>query len=193
MIAFIAALLSTASVLAAYTTTQVVIVQPWSQGQLKSSMRVTERRTGNCWGNSLVSDRRTAWRCMAGNDIYDPCFSDPQRPRTVACVAGPFSNNVALMTLTKALPGSPDAVDTIGELHNLRLRGQPWGLQLTDGETCTFMTGATDVVHGERLNYACTKRFAIGLPYRSSSAWEIKTVPGLHGNVESFGVAEAVF
>ena len=56
-------------------------------------------------------------------------------------------------------------------------QGDAWGLRLTSGDTCVFVTGATDVVAGERLNYACAKDgWIIGAPDRSTVTWTAQSV-----------------
>ncbi len=98
------------------------------------------------------------------------------------------------MRTTRALPHTPDVVDSSAELRGLRLRGQPWGLRLVDGEECTFMTGATDVVAGMRLNYACTKGWGIGVPDRTKAVWQISYIVSLQNRtLRKMGVAEAAF
>ena len=178
----------------ALAATNVVLVSPWSNGILRHDLTVSEKATGSCWSRSLVTDRPNAWRCMAGNDIYDPCFSESASSKTVACMKGPFSKDVALMRVTKPLPQTRDPVDTTSELRGLRLRGEPWGLRLSDGETCVFVTGATDVVAGMRLNYACTNGWGIGLPNRSTAIWEVSYIVSLQNRtLHKKNIATAVF
>ncbi len=178
----------------ALAATSVVLVTPWANGTLRHDLTVSERATGYCWSRSLATDRLHAWRCMAGNDIYDPCFSESASSKIVACVKGPFSKDVALMRLTKPLPQARDVVDTTSELRGLRLRGEPWGLRLSDGETCVYVTGATDVVAGMRLNYACTNGWGIGLPDRVTASWEVSYIVSLQNRtVHKMRIATAVF
>jgi hypothetical protein len=34
-------------------------------------------RTGECWTDSIAVARAGVWRCMLGNEIRDPCFTNP--------------------------------------------------------------------------------------------------------------------
>jgi hypothetical protein len=180
---------------AATTPTNVVLFAPWSHGVLRGDLVVSAKVKGSCWIHSLESERPDAWRCMAGNDIYDPCFSGSSDVKKVACAEDPFSKRLTLITLTKALPTSGQEMKLAGELAGLRLRGEPWGIRLVNGDTCEFMTGATDVVHGMRLNYACGRTgWIIGDPDRSSATWKASVIASLHDTrVKHVGIAESIF
>jgi hypothetical protein len=58
---------------------------------------------GYCWTSSNISTNPAAWRCMAGNDIYDPCFAPTRTTHVVYCMTGPSSKKLYAMTLTKPL------------------------------------------------------------------------------------------
>lgn len=130
--------------------TDVVVVQPFGPLGLLSKYRVTANVRGSCFSGSVADQhRRSAWRCMAGNEILDPCFLSPSRPHGfLACFSAPWSNRVVGLHLTKPLPlklankGRPGS-------------GLPWGVQLASGVRCTFETGATGLVDGKRINYGC--------------------------------------
>jgi hypothetical protein len=171
---------------AAATTTKVILFSPWSFSGLRHSLSVTETTRGACWIASLSSGRPDAWRCMAGNEIHDPCFSGSPNADTVACVSGPFSHEVVLMRLTKPLP-PPN-----GESNMAR---PPWALKLANGATCGFVNGATGTVAGMRLNYSCSnKAWVIGEPERSSGVWRVFYISSPDdSDTQQMGVAEAIF
>jgi len=145
-----------ASKSAAITHTSIALFSPWSSSGLRNGFIVSENVKGSCWTHSLASERADAWRCMTGggSGLYDPCFRGSPHRDILACVEGPFSNRITLLTVTKPLT---DNVKLTGELWGLRLRGAPWGLRLVSGDTCVFAQGATDAIGGERLNYACAR------------------------------------
>lgn len=183
---------------AAVTHTNVVQFLPWSSGVLRHSLTVSAKVKGSCWTHALASERPDAWRCADyDHSIYDPCFVDSFHQRTLACGEGPFSKRVTLLTVTKPLT---DNMKLTGQLWGLRLRGAPWGLRLVNGDTCVFVSGATDGFEGERLNYACAGKtgWIFGSPDRSTAIWTARGVqwpegrrPG--GHVTLVGVATAVF
>lgn len=147
--------------------TSVIVFSPWSASGLRDGFTVTQKASGSCWTHSLVSDRADAWRCFEGNDILDPCFARAPQTRVVACSESPFSHRLVLLSLKKPLTDDKNATT-----RWLQPKGEPWGLRLTNGDTCVFATGATDVVAGERMNYACRRTgWIIGAPDRSPAQW----------------------
>lgn len=110
--------------------------------------------------------RPEAWRCTVGNEIHDPCFE--AAANTVVCpLDGPWTNTGLRIALTVPLPR--DRANTLQQGM-----GQPWALQLADGSRCELLGGATGVVDGMRLNYACNSRLNLyGNPDRSARPWTI--------------------
>ena len=64
---------------------------------------IAGRISGYCWTSSNISSNPAAWRCMAGNNIYDPCFAPTHSTHVVYCMTGPSSKKLLAMTLTKPL------------------------------------------------------------------------------------------
>lgn len=189
----LAALCAVVTILAipapAATPTTVEIFNPWTSSGLRQGFTVTEKAPGSCWTHSLVSDRASAWRCFEGNDILDPCFARSGRFDTVACAESPFSKTVVLLSLKKRLTDGDSATTKW-----LQPKGMPWGLRLTNGNTCAFATGATDAVGGERLNYACRKRgWIIGAPDSSTAIWTGQIVNWPDKHVTRVRIATAIF
>jgi hypothetical protein len=90
-------------------------------------------------------------------------------PSWVLCPesGSPFGTGMIRLALSRALPKSLGNRGSPGE-------GNPWAVKLADGKVCTFLTGATFVYHGERVNYGCTaKVFLAGSPNRSGPTWTI--------------------
>lgn len=89
---------------------------------------------GACFADSIAVAVQGAYRCMSGNDIYDPCFaSDSGSQPELACAQSPWSG-VTLMKVTGALPP-----DVVGEQNPI---ASPWALQLANGQRCVVSTGA---------------------------------------------------
>jgi hypothetical protein len=175
----------------ATTSTSVAIFNPWASSGLRHGFLVSGKVRGSCRMHSLVSERPDAWRCNAGDDMYDPCFARSPHTYTVVCAEGAFSKRITLMTVAAPLT---DTVKLTGELWGLRLRGAPWGLRLIGGDTCVFAQGATDAVAGVRLNYACAKSgWIIGVPNRSTELWTARTVDWPSKHVTKVRIATAIF
>ncbi|HEY1680555.1 MAG TPA: hypothetical protein VGF98_02805 [Candidatus Tumulicola sp.] len=174
----------------AASKTLVTFFSPWtSAGTLRLDFHVVETVTGNCWTDSLSTSRGDAYRCMAHDSIYDPCFAPTGHPHAVACSNDPFAKRVVLFKLTKPLPSAPTPMTQFLQPHN-----QPWGLRLTNGEKCFFETGATDAVHDERLNYQCKDpRWIIGQPDNSTPFWTAQSVNWPNKRITHVSIAQVVF
>jgi len=138
---------SAAGALGAVPATKVVVFHP--AGTAGSPQR------GTCdMGESLALDRSDAWRCMVGNEIFDPCFSLVPHASSVICDADPQHPTGIVVVLPAKLPSH-------GPAHN----AQAWMLRLGDGTICGFLTGATGEIANQRINYGCTnKNEIIGSP-----------------------------
>jgi hypothetical protein len=135
----------------------------WEDG--KPTVRVTSRRNGDCYTASYVDVRPDTWRCFVGNLILDPCFEKPDEYGVVLCVSSPWERTGRIVF--------PDLSDSVGGG-----RGHPWALKTKSGRRCTFVSGASNVVNGRRLNYFCgrPKRpcpCLFGLPKRTRPTWTI--------------------
>lgn len=150
------------AVATAATVTKVVVLKPLTpSGTLSPGFHSTGTVSGKCWTRSLASTRSNAWRCMAGNEIQDPCFVVRGR---AACVSDARKRQVLMMKLTQLLP--KEAVEKIA--------AQPWIIELSNGGICNYATGASSVTNGMRWNYACSSGgWALGNPNRSKPLWTI--------------------
>jgi hypothetical protein len=109
--------------------------------------RDTPALSGNCWETSLAAPRPDAWRCIVTDTIYDPCFSSSSYKNYVICNTAPAGDMRGIkVLLTDSLP-----VSTATSADH-----QPWTLRLSDGNICTFLTGATPIIDNQRVNYGCT-------------------------------------
>lgn len=126
------------------------------------------RRKGSCWTDSIAVLRKGAWRCMAGNMIYDPCFSIGSRRGTVVCGANPASDQRGfVMELAKPLP----AVELPA-----RVKPEPWIMLLADGTICEKMTGTMALVAGRPVPWGCDDRV------RGADLGEHRSYSGIMGD-----------
>lgn len=150
--------------------TKVEVVRPFGPLGLYHRYDVTANLRGTCFSGSLADQRRPgAWRCAAGNAILDPCFrSPPVEHGFLACFSAPWSNKVVGLHLTKPLP--------LGERNKgWPPAGFPWAIQLASGTRCTFETGATGVVGGQRMNYGCIGGgVLVGSVDKSARTWTVR-------------------
>jgi hypothetical protein len=129
--------------------------------------------SGFCWGSSAVTERNDAWRCLVGNNIYDPCFSSEFAFGVVVCPI-PWNDSGIEIQLTKPLPTAS------GHLAP-SLKLQPWAIQTASGADCVLASVAGPrPIHGRHLNYFCGTNFKVGLwgfPDRRGQPWTIFSAP----------------
>jgi hypothetical protein len=116
---------------------------------------VAAHRSGSCFATSITVARRNTYRCLAGNDLLDPCFARSRTAKNVYCYASPWSKATRLR-LTKSLKS------TVGASRPLRVK-QPWAIRLADGRRCIATGGTTKVVRGIPLSYRCGTAGMAGL------------------------------
>jgi hypothetical protein len=140
---------------------------------------VAEHHRGHCWAGSIAAPGPHAYRCFAGNTILDPCFAaaTPVRPRTVACLADPWSA-ATVLRLTKRLPA----------LSPSQAPARPWALVLTGGARCVAATGTVPEVGGVNLPYGCDDKSAAALLDRAGGQQQAYTAALTANAVRQVGV-----
>lgn len=138
-----------ASARAATTETRVIRFEP--------KVPKSATRKGHCWTRSIADPARGAWRCMAGNEIYDPCFGVKGRTDRVVCGADPFQQSKPFfIELTAPLKAAP-AKSVSKSKPNRELPLEPWLVELRDGTRCGRMTGTLAVIDDEPVAFGCWK------------------------------------
>ena len=115
----------------------------------------TAMQNGSCWTNSIAAPYRAdAWRCMVGNEIYDPCFGIPTSTNTKRLLCGvnpidPAATSTFILRLTKSLP-------TPGAIPSPTASNWAWAIMLADGTYCAPFTGTRPfAASGEMAYYGC--------------------------------------
>ena len=140
-----------AEVMQATTITETVPLSQTAVVPFVPAVPEGQPQEGSCWTNSLSVPRDDAWRCMVGNQIHDPCFLAADG-KTIVCDANPVTDEPGfVLKLTQPLP-TPD----VPEAAKSAMQYNGWLIELTDGSDCSFMTGATAGIDGERINYGCS-------------------------------------
>ena len=157
---------STSSTTSSTSTAQPTAKQIYSPANASGGLAVSARSAGgSCFGSSIVTTRTDAYRCMSGNQIYDPCFFVNQS-QVLCPKSGPWTNRGLLLNVG-TLPSTPGTQDQ-------GTKGQPWAIQLGSGSKCLAISGATDVIAGQRLGYDCSGGVGLyGNVQRSGLAWMI--------------------
>lgn len=100
-------------------------------------------KPGFCWMHSIKLDRADAWRCVAINEIYDPCFTiASSNLSSIVCGVDPSENNKGfLLKLTQ--PMSEKLAVT--PLKN-SAKAKVWLVNLQDGKVCSPYSGTMPMV-----------------------------------------------
>ena len=163
---------STGATNSSTSTTSTPAAQPtakqiYSPANASGGLAVANVRTtrGSCFTSSNVILRSDAYRCSAGNILYDPCFSINQTQ--VLCPAdGPWADSGVLL--------NTGGLISFGGTKDQGTRGQPWAIQLADGARCLATSGATNEIAGQRLGYFCKGGIGLyGNVQRSAATWTI--------------------
>ncbi|HEY7078016.1 MAG TPA: hypothetical protein VH418_21710 [Solirubrobacteraceae bacterium] len=155
-----AALPATAALAAA--PTRVARVSPFTRsGQVRPGLRVVTTKPGTCLPSSEAVPG--AFRCFSdSNAVLDPCWK--HGAHAVLCLPSPWARAATRMHVRGRLGRPAKGTAAL-----------PWGLRLRDGERCLLLQGASDVLRGRRINYACTRtRFLAGRPDRRRAVWRIR-------------------
>ncbi|GIU99088.1 MAG: hypothetical protein KatS3mg014_0704 [Actinomycetota bacterium] len=137
-------------------------------GELEPSFTVRRTTDGSCVGSFV--GRPDAWRCFAGDFVYDPCFQPPRASREVVCDLTPWDLVGVRVRLESALPW-PESLSRKGWL-----RKPPWAVELLDGTRCLLILGGAgrEMVGGEAVNYTCEPGGGLwGEPDDSSDPWTV--------------------
>jgi hypothetical protein len=134
------------------TIVQVYSPFSYSGGSLLKPGLQAVTESGSCFGNSSEDPRSGAWRCIAGSDILDPCFSSAFNYNVVVCASSPWVHKVILLKLAQPLP-----VPFIPPSGSNESTAWAWAIIIESGDECTVATGATGDVAGDRLDYFCTQ------------------------------------
>jgi hypothetical protein len=150
--------------------TQVITYAPWAgAGTLASGISASATQSGSCFTTSSATTAPGAYRCLVGNDLYDPCFADATSAAAqVACPNPANPDSVVVIKLTAALPapatsaGSPII---------------PWLLVLANGQQCQTITGTGGTLGGKNEIYGCPGGGVYGQPDTSGATWMVSYAP----------------
>lgn len=150
--------------------TQVIYERPWdSSGQLGPSFKVTDRLSAECRASDLSGDPETL-KCFGEDSIYDTCWPNASLDSAV-CLGDPWDQQVVLVEPVRIdeQSVSEKQAEPVGPTAT------PWALELSNGQQCTYRSGATGVVAGMRVNYFCgdESTAAIGELNKERQPWRI--------------------
>lgn len=140
-------------------TTKVVDVSPVNaEGVPKPGYTITHGgKASSCESASDVLGN--AYRCFAGNDIYDPCWADTAAAPTleVLCLTNPYDTTATMLTVSTN-PTNVSGLAVAGGLQPFTTPtpidlATPWALQLSDGQRCSAVQSGASTFRGQRVNF----------------------------------------
>jgi hypothetical protein len=147
-----------------------------------ADFKIVQRDRGQCTvGAESDPSNPDAFRCLGRRSIYDPCFSTSSA--RLVCLSTPWDSRAALVTATNPIIGTGRPPD----------EKMPWALELSNGQKCGLVGGATNVVDGLRENYACLPGggAAYGWPNEHPKLWTIPYfAPDKHGVGNEQGIGD---
>ncbi|MGZ4410775.1 MAG: hypothetical protein ACXVY8_01445 [Gaiellaceae bacterium] len=145
--------------------TSVRIFNPVTAGRLNPRLKIVQRDRGKCiTGAESDPGNPDTFRCFGRLSIYDPCFLSSGSQ--MVCLSVPWESRAALVTDTDAVTGTGRPLD----------KKMPWAIELSNGQACGLVGGATEVVAGLRENYMCDGKsggIAYGWPDERQKLWTI--------------------
>jgi hypothetical protein len=160
---------------AAPAQTAVETYTPWTAaGTLASGIQVSSTVQGSCFTSSISVETSGVYRCMSGNNLYDPCFTGSADSGQLACAASPWAA-VTVLDAAGSLPsgGAPEALSP----------ARPWAVQLANGAQCIVGDGANSTVGGVTLQYYCAGTAATGSVSETSQPWTVQYLPDSSSSV----------
>jgi hypothetical protein len=165
----------------ALTATRQVHVSPVSQdgAPIQGFAATTTVANASCEPGSEAIGQ--AYRCVAGNAIYDPCWAERAATPTVLCLAHPWSVTAIRLKVDAALGSIPPAAAS-----------EPWGVELANGQRCELFQGAHSLFDGRVIDYYCTSGLSLlrGLT-TSSAVWRAASVTTTGSN-QALGPREQI-
>lgn len=141
-----------------------IIYDPWTiENRFTNDIRIASKLHGYCWRESNAAPRLNAYRCVARNQILDPCFNDPFGTVSKVVCAFPSASAVTVLNLTRPLPVFSASASL----------SRPWLLVLADGTHCYFTSGGNPSPSGLLLDYRCPNGWLYGEIDQTKPIWKI--------------------
>lgn len=153
---------------ASFSTTELKLYRPFIDGELK----IVEKRPGLCFEQSQRIKREDAWRCQAGNALYDPCFINVYASQKQAfCVMNPWQPKTIELSLKQDLDLKEQTYLDVSKAY-------PWGIELAKGQKCLALDeDGRRFFDNLPIRYQCNdKSVLIGSMQRCKKPWSMLQV-----------------
>lgn len=155
--------------------TQLKLYRPYGEAEGQIVPRATITLQGQCSEQSQLIVREDAWRCIADQKIYDPCFSQENPTlHTLICPSTPWTEDSVQIEVTGPL----------NEEQRVSLdmsRTFPWAIELHNGARCIAVTPG-QLYDSMSVRYQCSgDNQLLGYVQRCKPEWTMleKTAEGV--------------
>ncbi|ARG97113.1 hypothetical protein B6N58_05245 [Legionella micdadei] len=144
--------------------TELKLYRPFADG---TPVVIKEVIPGQCWQQSQRIKREDAWRCVAANKVYDPCFvKEYGSHKEAVCPQSPWVGDSVQINLSTPVDNTQNTSLDMAEAY-------PWAVELTTGEKCQAVDDGA-VYDGMKVHYQCNSQTVlIGRVQRCEAKWSI--------------------
>lgn len=147
--------------------TQLKLYRPYGEVDSSNKPEIIASLKGECFRQSSRIIREDAWRCVADEELHDPCFQRQLGKITeVLCVESPWIKKAIQLKTAQALKNT----------HHQRLDRAmtlPWALVLSSGVQCVAID-STEEIEGQPIHYRCSDQSLLfGVVQRCQEEWTI--------------------
>lgn len=122
---------------------------------------------GECFQQSRRLVRENAWRCIANDQVYDPCFVNENSAfNQVVCPQSPWDGQALKIKL-------PAPLDSTANKPLDMSKAYPWAIELTSGERCLAVDEESKI-DGQPVHYHCNgEGLLFGHLQRCKAMWSM--------------------
>lgn len=162
--------------------TEVSLYRPLTDAT-EQSPAIIAKKAGQCIEQSKLIKREDAWRCVAENQVYDPCFVQPYKMEVI-CPSSPWAHQA--IQIKVAFPLDNKQHQPLDMSRTL-----PWAIELTSGDKC-HAVDSNEQYDGLPVRYRCERQSElIGHVQRCEGMW--KMLQHAANGVDTAQIARAWF
>lgn len=131
---------------------------------------VNQRKVGQCITQSKRIIREDAWRCNAGDKIFDPCFVNPKGPQNrLICPVSPWQGDSTEIFVVKPVDNKQHIKLDVSKVY-------PWAVELINGVTCVAYQPKYNI-NDLTVYYRCQDQsFLAGHLQRCKAQWTMLNI-----------------
>lgn len=155
--------------------TVLKLYRPYGDATEQAIPIVKSSLYGECFAQSQLIVREDAWRCISGENTYDPCFVKPGPDRTEAlCPESPWVGDSVQIRVKSPLNNEQNKTLDMSLSY-------PWAIELANGEHCQAIQSGM-MYDQMPVRYKCAHmNYLLGHLQRCATQWSMleKTPQGV--------------